>query len=185
MTKHLFTGGARSGKSSAAENLASTHDPELVTYLATAKPLPDDAEWQNRILQHQQRRPSEWKTIETLDICGPLTKARETEFILIDCLTLWLTGIFDSNNFWDVSPTSSHGVNQLAEIRNEITKFIDVLSSTKANVAIVTNEIGLGIVPADEHSRCFRDELGRLNIAVANTCNQVTMCVSGQLLKLK
>ena len=87
--RHLVLGGARSGKSTFAERLATSH--AAVTYVATGGQRPDDAEWTQRIGEHRARRPAHWTTIESIDVVGAIGAGRPGEVVLVDCLALWLT----------------------------------------------------------------------------------------------
>ena len=185
LTSWLFTGGARSGKSSAAEQLAAQTNHDNVIYLATALTWPDDVEWQQRIALHQARRPSTWHTVESLDVVGQLTNANSGVFVLVDCLTLWLTGKFDELSIWNCAASSEELVDRLAALHNEIDALVLAIKVCNANVALVTNEIGLGIVPFESSTRLFRDELGMLNMKVAAACDHVLFCVAGLQLTIK
>ena len=99
----LVLGGARSGKSTFAERLAS--QTESVDYLATAHRYPDDPEWVARVQLHQERRPASWRTIETLDVAAEL-RAESERLLLVDCLTVWLTRQMDEAGIWDAAPGS-------------------------------------------------------------------------------
>lgn len=167
--KQLVLGGARSGKSRYAEELAVAGDKQLI-YIATAEGLDD--EMRQRINHHQNQRDSRWRTVEepialasTIQQC-----AAENNCVLVDCLTLWLTNILLAGE----------------EIfQRERTAFLEALPQLTGDIMLVSNEVGMGIVAADPLSRRFVDEAGRLHQALAKTCDRVTMVVAGLPLTLK
>jgi adenosylcobinamide kinase / adenosylcobinamide-phosphate guanylyltransferase len=171
----LVTGGARSGKSHIAESLATRH--ESVIYIATADRRDDDTEWQERIALHAQRRPAHWKVEETRDIGSVLSERSAHECVLIDCLTLWLSGVMDDHDAWQTG--------DLSAVTHRIDQFLEALASTSATVVLVTNEVGSGIVPDTASGRLFRDLLGRLNARVGDVCDEVLMAVAGRTARLQ
>jgi adenosylcobinamide kinase/adenosylcobinamide-phosphate guanylyltransferase len=177
----LVTGGARSGKSHHAESLVSQN--EQVRYIATSAARTDDLEWQQRVLTHQQRRPHTWETIETLDIAGELEK-EDPRPVLVDCLTLWLTGVMDRHHVWETFVGSDERQWALAGIDDEISALIKAIESANCRTILVTNEVGNGIVPEHESARLFRDILGRLNTTVAASCDRVDLVVAGRVITL-
>lgn len=170
----LVTGGARSGKSGYAE--AQLADFDEVDYLATSRNDPADSEWQARIAAHRARRPSTWRTIETLDLAGEISRDR-TRPLLIDCLGVWLARVMDENNYWE------HPDKTL--VTKQVDRLVAALTETSRDVILVTNEVGMSLVPPDAGSRDYRDELGRLNARVADVCDRVVLCVAGQPLEIK
>ena len=164
----LVIGGARSCKSLYAENLASSYDHELI-YLATAEPR--DIEMKQRIQDHQSRRGRRWKTIE-----GPNHLATALQlncklntFVLVDCLTLWLSNIMArANNF-----------------ASEMKDLIVTLQHVEGRVVLVSNEVGLGIVPDNELARKFRDQAGLLNQSIASIADEVFLLSAGLPIKIK
>lgn len=165
---HLITGGARSGKSSHAEQLARAHAGPI-HYLATA--AVGDAEMAHRVVMHQARRPVHWRVIE----CGaglPAAledAARPDGLVLVDCLTLWLVHFLEQ-------PAAFMAVRQT---------LLDTLAGVPGDVLLVSNEIGCGVVPLGESNRWFVDELGRLNQDVGALADKVTLLVAGQPLAIK
>ncbi len=161
----LILGGARSGKSNFAENLAKDlSEANCVIYVATA--TADDKEMAARIAFHQKSRPQDWQLIEeTLYLSSILNNAKPGQTILIDCLTLWLTNWLcsEKNKDW----------------QTEKDQFLTALQSTKANVILVSNEVGSGIVPMGELSREFVDQAGWLNQAIAKVVDKVSLIVAG------
>ena len=174
----LVLGGARSGKSTHAERLLAAD--MNVTYVATSTPRPDEDEWSQRVLLHQQRRPAHWTTTETLDIESVLDKSVEGDSVLIDCLTLWLTGVADSLNFWDSA--DNEAAQKALDAR--MTSLVHALRRTQARVVIVSNEVGSGIVPSTASGRVFRDLLGHLNTVVSAQCESTVLVVAGHPIPL-
>jgi len=173
----LVIGGARSGKSRAAEGLLA--DADEVTYVATAYEPGDDVEWQERVALHRARRPAHWTTLETLDLVGVLTA--DGDPLLVDCLTLWLTRMMDRHGCWDDETWAAGGAEAL---RSEVEALLGALRGSSRDVVLVTNEVGQGVVPATASGRRFRDEMGLLNTAVAAECGDVLWCVAGRVVRL-
>ncbi|MFG2112416.1 bifunctional adenosylcobinamide kinase/adenosylcobinamide-phosphate guanylyltransferase [Streptomyces sp. NPDC048718] len=169
----LVTGGARSGKSVEAERRLETF-PEVV-YVATGGTRAGDADWAQRVGLHRERRPATWRTEETTDLVPLL--AEDGPALLIDCLSLWLTDAMDQVGAWDDTAWDNGGRRALAERMEEL---VAAVRATSRTVVAVTNEVGSGVVPATASGRRFRDELGRLNAAVAGECEQVVLVVAGQ-----
>jgi adenosylcobinamide kinase/adenosylcobinamide-phosphate guanylyltransferase len=174
MTTHLILGGARSGKSAYGEKLAK--DSNLaVAYIATAQVYDD--EFRARIQHHQDRRPADWTLIEephylakTLsNLAGP------ENCLIVDCLTLWLAQ-------WicpDCNPPKNSSWQQEREA------LLQILPTLPGTIILVSNEVGMGIVPLGEINRKFQDEQGRLNQAIASVANEVSFVAAGLPLKLK
>jgi adenosylcobinamide kinase/adenosylcobinamide-phosphate guanylyltransferase len=164
----LVTGGARSGKSTFAESVMGGGQ---VDYVATGYPASaEDPDWADRVRSHQVRRPAGWHTTETLDVAGVLLADSPTP-VLVDCVGLWLTRTADELNAW------AEGAEDAVEAR--VSGLLDALSRTTRDVVLVTNEVGLGLVPDTASGRWFRDALGRLNIGLAGRCDEVWLCVAG------
>ncbi|WP_046727383.1 bifunctional adenosylcobinamide kinase/adenosylcobinamide-phosphate guanylyltransferase [Streptomyces humi] len=174
----LVLGGARSGKSVEAERrLESFPD---VLYVATGGTRGGDTEWATRVAAHRERRPGSWRTTETCDLVPLL--AQDGPPLLVDCLSLWLTDAMDAVGAWDDTEWASGGEKSLRERVRELT---GAVRATRRTVVAVSNEVGSGIVPATASGRRYRDELGRLNAAFANECEQVVLVVAGQALVLR
>ncbi|MCB5188249.1 bifunctional adenosylcobinamide kinase/adenosylcobinamide-phosphate guanylyltransferase [Methylobacillus caricis] len=171
---HLILGGARSGKSAYAEKLA-TESQLSVTYIATAQVY--DPEFGNRVQQHQQRRPDHWQTVEVPHKLADTLReqAAENRCLLVDCLTLWLAQCICP----ECAPPE--GVDWPSERQ----ALLDLLPQLPGKILLVSNEVGMGIVPLGEINRQFQDEAGRLNQAVAALCHQVTFTAAGLPLMLK
>jgi adenosylcobinamide kinase / adenosylcobinamide-phosphate guanylyltransferase len=165
----LVTGAARCGKSEWAEYLA-IGTGKIVTYIATATIDPSDVEWQARISRHQQRRPSTWKTIATVeDLALTISKAGESECLLIDSLGTWVANLLDkSDDDWLV-------------LTNEL---LAKLQTSLATIVLVAEETGWGVVPAYPSGRLFRDRLGLLSRQIGTIANPVYLVTGGHVLNL-
>lgn len=174
MAISLILGGARSGKSAYAERLAS--ESRLpVTYVATAQVY--DTEFGDRVAHHKQRRPAHWKTVESPHHLAATLRAeaRPDTCLVVDCLTLWLAQCICPEC---VPP---EGVDWTAEREH----LLDTLNTLPGTILLVSNEVGMGIVPLGEINRQFQDEQGRLNQAVAKLAHEVVFMAAGLPLKLK
>jgi adenosylcobinamide kinase/adenosylcobinamide-phosphate guanylyltransferase len=174
MAISLILGGARSGKSAHAEQLASASGLP-VTYIATAQVY--DTEFGARVAHHQQRRPAHWKTVE---VPHQLTSALQQEAaldrcLIVDCLTLWLAQCICPEC---VPPEGVDWPQQRQAL-------LDMLPKLPGTILLVSNEVGMGIVPLGEINRQFQDEQGRLNQAVAKLADKVMFMAAGLPLKLK
>ena len=175
-TTILITGGARSGKSRFAEQLALRHGAPLC-YLATAQALDDEMDV--RIVRHQARRGSDWHTVEEpLALPQILTRLDGSyRAILVDCITLWLTNL--------LLLQGQEGADQEGQVIAEVQRLAVTLRSMTTPVILVTNEVGMGIVPEHRLGRLFRDLAGQTNQILAATCDEVYTVISGIPLKLK
>jgi adenosylcobinamide kinase/adenosylcobinamide-phosphate guanylyltransferase len=161
----LILGGARSGKSSYAEQLIKALPPPWL-YCATAQAFDD--EMRDRIAHHQSRRDDGWQTVETpLDLASLVSN--EARPMLVDCLTLWLTNIMLAEK----------------DVAEEIEKLLTSARSAKAPIVFVSNEVGLGVVPDNALARAFRDHAGRLHQDLAKIANRVVFMVAGLPMVLK
>jgi adenosylcobinamide kinase/adenosylcobinamide-phosphate guanylyltransferase len=177
---HLILGGVRSGKSTHAEALAAGHGS--VTYVATGASRPDDVEWAARVAAHRQRRPGTWQTLESADLISIITEARPGDTLLIDCIGMWLTRQLDDADAWSQDAV----IAEAAEIvvSNRIAELAALVTASSANLIIVTNEVGQGVVPATTSGRLFRDLMGITNTALSRACNHVTFMVAGRPLPM-
>jgi len=173
----LVLGGARSGKSAAAEGLLAAE--EAVTYVATAYPAEHDAEWSERVRRHRAARPAHWSTVETLDLAELLSTPGEP--LLVDCLTLWLTRVMDRHDAWDDEAWDSTADKA---VTTEIEALVEAWRTTRRRVVAVSNEVGHGVVPGTAAGRRFRDQMGRLNAALAAVTEDVRWCVAGRVSRL-
>ncbi len=170
----LVTGGARSGKSREAEHLVASH--AKVTYVATAAPREDDAEWDDRVAVHRERRPATWTTIETADLVSVVATASDHDAVLIDCLTLWATRIIDESDTWD-TPSQARAV-----VRDRARDLASALAHTSGTIVLVTNEVGSGIMPVNAAARLFADVLGDVNAIISRECDEVLLAVAGRVI---
>jgi adenosylcobinamide kinase/adenosylcobinamide-phosphate guanylyltransferase len=159
----LVLGGARSGKSHYAEEAVEVYSEGL--YLATAEPVAADSEMSERISIHQKRRGELWQTIEEpLNIANIVTlESKPDRPILIDCLTLWLSNLMFGE--YDIEVATA--------------ELIAALEQSNGPVVLVSNEVGLGIVPDNALARAFRDNAGRLNQKIAAVCDRVVFMAAG------
>ncbi|WP_217651677.1 bifunctional adenosylcobinamide kinase/adenosylcobinamide-phosphate guanylyltransferase [Mangrovactinospora gilvigrisea] len=174
----LVLGGARSGKSETAEALLA--DRPDVLYVATGGEAGGDAEWAARIARHRERRPAGWGTAETLDL-EALLRADDTEPLLVDSVTTWLTGVMDELGAWDDAVWADGAE---AALRRRVAALAEAWGSTRRTAVAVSDEVGGGIVPATASGRRFRDELGRVNAALAAASDEVLLVVAGRPLPL-
>ena len=169
---YFILGGARSGKSRHAEQLAKDYEQQgkRIIYVATAGRFDD--EMVKRIEHHKQSRPTHWHTIEEqYDLAKIFAQYNDEQtVILVDCLTLWLSNLLCQED------------GQFQTYKNE---FLNELQVTKATVILVSNETGLGVVPMGELTRRFVDESGFLHQAIAQMAQRVVFCVAGLPMVLK
>ena len=170
----LVLGGARSGKSSYAEKLA-TETGLPVTYIATAQVYDD--EFKARVQHHKGRRPASWALVEEPHhLTEALARiASPNQCVIVDCLTLWLAQWICA----DCNPP------QNSSWQSERDAFLKLLPNLSGTIILVSNEVGMGIVPLGEINRQFQDEQGRLNQAVANIANKVSFIAAGLPINLK
>jgi len=160
----LITGGARSGKSGYALTLV---DPSLEnTFIATAEAIDD--EMMQRIARHREERGDQFRTIEApVHLADAIRSlAGSTELIIVDCLTVWMGNMQVRDESGRLSV-------------QEVEALLDTLKNPPCSVILVTNEVGMGIVPMNDMAREFRDQAGRLNQSVAKIADQVVLMVSG------
>lgn len=179
----LVLGGARSGKSHFAEQLATDHAAMTrgpVTYIATARhdADPADEEMELRIALHRARRPADWALVEEpVHLADALyAHASHDGCILVDCVTLWLNNLlFDENRSYP-----EHGViTPPPAFTEEIDALLTALPLLPGHVILVSNEIGFGVVPTGAITRFYVDELGRLNQKLAAAADRVRLLVAG------
>ena len=166
----LILGGARSGKSALAEQLAHESQCEVV-YIATAQA--GDEEMAARIAHHRARRPATWLSIEEpLHLADVLRKhARQDRCVLVDCLTLWLSNVL--------------GDADTQQFERERSLLLETLPTLSGDVLMVSNEVGLGIVPMGALTRRFVDEAGRLHQSIAAISERVLFVAAGLPLAMK
>ncbi|MDH3233202.1 MAG: bifunctional adenosylcobinamide kinase/adenosylcobinamide-phosphate guanylyltransferase [Alphaproteobacteria bacterium] len=164
----LVLGGARSGKSAHAERLVEAEGGALV-YLATAEA--GDGEMAERIARHKTRRGGRWRTIEApLALTEALGEAAQPgSAVLVDCLTIWLSNLLLAGR----------------DVEAEMAALVAALDDVSSPVVLVSNEVGLGIVPENALARAFRDHAGRLNQMVAQAADRVVLVTAGLPMTLK
>ena len=162
---HLILGGARSGKSRHAMTLAHASG-RPVTFVATARAL--DGEMAARIARHRAERPAHWRTLEEpVELADILSCVGPDTFVIVDCLTLWLLNCMEADRM------------------DAVADFEQALAAHDGPLVLVSNEIGMGVVPADRLSRRFVDELGRLHQRLAARAQRVTLMVAGLPVEVK
>jgi adenosylcobinamide kinase/adenosylcobinamide-phosphate guanylyltransferase len=163
----LIIGGARSGKSAMGQRLAEASRMP-VTVIATAEPR--DGDMAERIRRHREDRPHAWRTVETpVDLSAGVRAAPLGDFLLVDCLTLWVSNLLE------------HGRDDAA-IDAAAAEVAAALAARDA--VVVTNEVGLGVVPVNELARKFQDALGRVNAAFALSAERAVLMVAGRAVEL-
>ena len=177
MSIELILGGARSGKSAYAEQQAR-ESGRAVSVIVTAQPL--DAEMAARIAHHRAHRPAHWRTVEApLDLAAALrAEAGADRFVIVDCLTLWASNHLCATG----QPETDAPLDAWSAARGEL---LDLLPQLDGAIALVSNEIGWGVVPMGAMTRRFVDEAGRLNQALARRCGRVTLVAAGLPITLK
>jgi adenosylcobinamide kinase/adenosylcobinamide-phosphate guanylyltransferase len=180
----LITGGARSGKSSLGEEFAR-QTGKKVLYIATS--IPFDEEMVSRVKKHRERRPLEWETLEAykeLDIAIS-SKLDNIDAVLLDCITIMVSNIMlEVDMSWEeISVPEIDKVE--ANIMNEIIKLINVSKQSSIPFFLITNELGMGVVPPTKLGRAMRDIGGRVNQMLAREAEEVFLCVSGIPVRIK
>ena len=167
----FITGGARSGKSRFALDFANQHFSKKL-YLATSEVL--DEEMAQRVEEHKKMRGPEWKTVEEpIEIVDKIHEyGDQVEVVLLDCITLWLSNLLMKGN-------------DDLKIQDGINSFTEMMRQTPTSLIVVSNEVGMGIVPADLLSRRFRDLSGMANQRIAQAAETVIFMVSGIPIFLK
>lgn len=173
----LILGGVRSGKSRLAEKLAAAQPP--VTYLATAQP--GDAEMAQRIARHRGRRaqlPGPWRTVEEpWDVVAAVRNHGAEGTVLLECLTLWVTN--------RLVGLPDRPAQEDAAVLAEVDALAAAVDAVPARVLVVSNETGLGIMPANALARRFGDLLGEANQKLAAAAAEVHLCVAGLPLRIQ
>ena len=177
----LVTGGSRSGKSSFAENLLK--DTDDVLYIATA--IITDKEMGHRIKKHIDSRNSKWTTYEGFVDLDKAVEQYDMESIMLDCVTIMTTNLMfkQEKDFDNMSMEEVDGL--LMDIKDEFQKLISKAKAMNKNLVMVTNEVGLGLVPESKLSRIFRDIAGFVNQYIASLSDEVYLICCGLPLKLK
>lgn len=165
----LLLGGARSGKSALANQIA-TRSREPVTFIATAEPR--DGEMRERIERHRSERPDGWTTIEEpIDLLSAVTRAPAGNLVVIDCLTLWVANLLERG----------HNDEDVIAMAGGLAR---ALGAREGRAVVISNEVGLGIVPDNQLARTFRDMLGSVNTAFAALAQRTGLLVAGRVQEL-
>lgn len=174
--KTLVTGGVRSGKSHHAELLLA--GAPAVTYIASGPTEADDPDpdWALRLAGHRDRRPASWTTIESIDLADAISQTDDA--VLIDCLGTWLTRLIDQDDLWEAP------MDHVSEVVETAVSGLVAALQRAAPVVLVTNEVGLGVIPSHRSGRMFRDLLGTVNRHVAAACDDVHLVIAGRVLVL-
>ncbi len=177
MRKVLVTGGVRSGKSLYAEALLA--DAGAVTYITPGYPADAtrDPEWAARVHSHQKRRPTHWRTVETVDIAAAIADADSP--VLIDCIGTWLTRSIDAWDTWEQPFDSWRHL-----FDDALLVLLDAWRAHPHTLVAVTNEVGWGLVSQYASGRLFTDLMGRLNHRLGAACDDVVLMVAGRPLHL-
>ena len=189
----LVTGGARSGKSAFAEEKLA--DRERVCYIATGLPRGEDPEWQERIRLHQERRPASWTTQEQYAGLADWLREQSHPVYLLDCATLMTSNrLFDliAQHFPDkLELTEEHFLSRqeqsflLQLLEEEWQELLSAIRQTNAECWIVTDEVGLGIIPETRLGRFFRDVQGKINQLIAKEASEAYLVICGLAQQLK
>jgi adenosylcobinamide kinase / adenosylcobinamide-phosphate guanylyltransferase len=164
MSVTFLLGGARSGKSALAVDLARTWDGP-VTVIATAEPR--DEEMAERIRLHRESRPTAWTTVEEpLELASAIERVDADAAVIVDCISLWVANVLDDD----------------VDSRNEAAV---AAAQRRERAIVVSNEVGLGVVPVSELGRRYRDVLGRVNARWAAAADEAVFVVAGKMLRLQ
>lgn len=180
----LVTGGARSGKSNFAESLCKKQNNKTA-YIATSIAFDDEMKF--RVKKHQESRPKEWNTYEIYkDIHSIIEELNENyDTVIMDCVTLMVNNLIFTYDI-DIDKATAEELNKLEDyIRNQITKLLEAVKKTDLYFVIVSNEIGMGIVPENKLSRVYGDFVGRANQLIGKYSDEVYFVVSGIPMKVK
>lgn len=181
----LITGGARSGKSSFAEKFTANIS-DKVAYIATA--LPFDEGMKDRIKKHRESRPKTWTTYEVYkNIYKYIDEISiNHDVILLDCVTILVTNLMFENSELSWEDIERDKIDEIEkDIKAQVSLLIKKIKDTGINCVLVTNEVGMGIVPENRLSRIFRDIAGRINQFIASNSDEVYFTVSGIPTKIK
>jgi adenosylcobinamide kinase / adenosylcobinamide-phosphate guanylyltransferase len=167
----LVLGGAQSGKSYYAQQLASHF--ERVTFIATARGT--DTEMRKKIARHRRERPSAWRTIEApLEITKAIrSSSRESDVVLVDCLTVYVDNVMSACR------------KSKSDSKERMNAVCDAIRTAEASVIVVSNEVGSGVVPPYRSGRAYRDFLGQMNQKVAQIADNVILMVAGVPMTVK
>ncbi len=182
MKSILIIGGARSGKSYFAQELA-VKSGKPVLFVATA--VAGDEEMQQRIAEHRRARPAAWSTLEITTHVGSQIqqKLREAQVVIVDCITLLVNNIFSQYTDQNGEPIDAPLIEK--EVASEISGLVECINRVDASFIIVTNEVGMGLVPANKIGRLYRDLLGKANQLLAERADEVYLMLAGLPVRIK
>ncbi len=171
----FILGGARSGKSQFAQELAQKLSQKVV-FVATAEPL--DNEMKARIEEHKRRRPPHWQIVELINNIAKGIEAQcsEAEVVVLDCLTLLVSNILTKSDDY---------IHAEKQAMTEVNELINCFNKLSASFIIVSNEVGMGIVPENKLARYYRDLLGKVNQLISQKADEIYFLVAGIPLKIK
>jgi len=172
----LILGGARSGKTQHAQNLAAQLGGR-VTYVATAEG--NDDEMRERIRQHRAARPAQWQTLERPLRVGDVLVEWDADVVVLDCITLLVSNVLMAAG--DAAPAAQVE----AQVRREIDDLLEAWRGAQFTLIVVSNEVGMGLVPPYPLGRIYRDVLGRANQQLAQAADEVSLMIAGLPLRLK
>jgi adenosylcobinamide kinase/adenosylcobinamide-phosphate guanylyltransferase len=174
----LVLGGARGGKSAYAESLAADLSDDVL-FVATAQP--GDEEMRQRIARHRARRPKAWRTLEApLEVGAAIGGAEAGEVVLLDCLTVLISNVLMEHQVDDIPTDEAE-----AAVMAEVERLLEAYRAGRATWIVVSNEVGMGLVPDYPLGRAYRDLLGRANQRVAGAADEVILMVAGLAWRLK
>jgi adenosylcobinamide kinase/adenosylcobinamide-phosphate guanylyltransferase len=178
LVKILIIGGARSGKSRFAVELALKLGGRVL-FVATA--VAGDEEMRQRIEEHQRARPSAWRTLEVTTHVGSQISQQigGAQVVIVDCITLLVNNILSQ-----YSPRTAASIME-QKVTGEINELVECINHTDASFIIVTNEVGTGLVPANRVGRLYRDLLGKTNQLLAQQVDEVYLMVAGLPVQIK
>jgi adenosylcobinamide kinase/adenosylcobinamide-phosphate guanylyltransferase len=179
----VFLGGARSGKSSHAEKLAHELGSESVLYVATAEA--HDEEMVDRIEKHQAVRPKSWGTLEApREVATALRKAyRGEKVVILDCMTLLVTNLLPSGVGFERVEVDVEEYERV--VMDEVEALVEFIGEKDFSFLLVSNEVGMGLVPPYELGRAYRDILGRVNKTLTWVASEVYFLVAGLPMQIK
>lgn len=177
----LVTGGSRSGKSSFAEELLK--DKDDVLYIATS--IVTDEEMEDRVKKHRERRNSSWETYEGYFNLDKAIENSDKKYILLDCITIMTTNIMFKDEK-DLEKVSMEEIDKITgNIKKEFDKLIAKVREEDKTIIMVTNEVGLGLVPSYKIGRIFRDIAGFVNQHIGKKADEIYLVCCGQPMKIK
>lgn len=180
----LILGGVRSGKSSFAEKLAAQLG-ERVLFVATAQPL--DVEMRKRIEKHRLKRSGSWRTLEAPLQVGAALKAHlgDADVVLLDCLTVLVSNLMMGTSLHESQPDGVSPEDLGRRVNEELEGLLSALEVTETSLVVVSNEVGMGLVPPYLSGRIYRDILGQANQILAQRADQVYWLFAGIPVELK